>query len=127
MVRPGTYVFGDRQQLTLGSASASTIGLSVIATVIARRSDRIVTDAGGRALGRDHRSWLAGYGQLADAPTSVVTAVFDHHSVIELREFDAHTGDRVRIIPNNANSVVALHRSLVCSDGDHWVRLRSLL
>lgn len=120
MVRPGTYVFGDRQQLLLGSATTSSIGLVVVATVLARRADRIVTDAGGRSLGRDHRSWLAGYGELENAPMSIVTSLFDHHSVIELKDCDARPGDRVAIIPNNSNSVIALHRSVVLYQGGHY-------
>ena len=58
--RPGTYVFGDRQQLTLGSVSRAQLSLTVVATVIAVHGERVVLDAGGKALGRDAPRWLEG-------------------------------------------------------------------
>ena len=115
--RPGTYVFGDRQQLTLGAVQREQLALTVVATVVSVHGDRVVLDAGGKALGRDAPPWLTGFGELADSPGSVITRLNDHHAMI-----DPHAGpppavgDRVSIVPNNANSVMALLRSAWLSD-----------
>ena len=115
--RPGTYVFGDRQQVGLGAMDRSQISLTVIATVVAVHGDRLVLDAGGKALGRDAPQWLGGYGQLADPSEASITRLYDHHSVVD--SYAGHAvgvGDRLAILPNNANSVMALLRSAWLSD-----------
>jgi D-serine deaminase-like pyridoxal phosphate-dependent protein len=110
--RPGTYVFGDRQQLNLGSVARSQLSLSVVASVVAVQGDRIVLDAGGKALGRDAPRWLEGYGELFEQPDAMITRLYDHHAVIEgYAGPPVAVGDRLPILPNNANSVMALLRS----------------
>jgi len=115
--RPGTYVFGDRQQLTLGSVQRADLAVTVVATVVAIHGDRVVLDAGGKALGRDAPRWLDGYGELADGPHTPIARMYDHHAVV-----DAYTGprpsvgDRLAIVPNNVNSVLALTRSAWLTD-----------
>jgi D-serine deaminase-like pyridoxal phosphate-dependent protein len=110
--RPGTYVFGDRQQLNLGSVERSQISLSVVASVVAVNGDSIVLDAGGKTLGRDAPRWLEGFGELFEQPEAVITRLYDHHAVIEGYAGPAvAVGDRLAVLPNNANSVMSLLRS----------------
>jgi D-serine deaminase-like pyridoxal phosphate-dependent protein len=119
--RPGTYIFGDRQQLALGAAQPPQISLTVAATVLALHDDRIVLDAGGKALGRDAPRWLPGYGQLADNPEALITRLYDHHSVVEpYRGPKLRIGDRVAVIPNNANSAMVLPRSVWSTDDGEY-------
>ena len=124
--RPGTYVFGDRQQLTLGSVSSNQLSLTVVATVIAVHGERVVVDAGGKALGRDAPRWLEGYGLLANGSETLIDRLYDHHSVIDsYRGNRLRVGDRVAVVPNNANSTMALLRSVwVTEDGESAVELR---
>jgi D-serine deaminase-like pyridoxal phosphate-dependent protein len=124
--RPGTYVFGDRQQLTLGAVPRAQLSLTVVATVIAVHGERVVLDAGGKALGRDGPPWLEGFGELADASRAVIGRLYDHHSVIESYRGDAlGVGDRVAIVPNNANSTMTLLPSAwITEDGESAVELR---
>ena len=115
--RPGTYVFGDRQQHGLGAMARSALALTVVATVVAIHGDRVVLDAGGKALGRDAPRWLEGFGQLAGGSESLVTRLYDHHSVIESYDGEPlHVGERVAVLPNNVNSVMALLRSAWLSE-----------
>ena len=115
--RPGTYIFGDRQQLTLGAVQREHLSLTVVASVVSVNGSRIVLDAGGKALGRDAPAWLQGFGELAESPGSVITRLNDHHAIIESHAgAPLGVGDRVAIIPNNANSVMALLRSAWLTD-----------
>jgi D-serine deaminase-like pyridoxal phosphate-dependent protein len=115
--RPGTYIFGDRQQLSLGAMERSQLALTVVATVVAVHGDRLVLDAGGKALGRDAPRWLPGYGQLVDGSEALINRLYDHHSVVESYRGQAvSVGDRISILPNNANSVMALLRSAWLSE-----------
>jgi len=124
--RPGTYVFGDRQQLTLGAVSRSQLSLTVVATVIASHGPRVVLDAGGKALGRDAPRWLEGYGLLDNGSGAVIERLYDHHSVIDsYRGERLRVGDRVAVVPNNANSTMSLLRSAwITEDGERAIELR---
>jgi D-serine deaminase-like pyridoxal phosphate-dependent protein len=124
--RPGTYVFGDRQQLTLGAVNRAQLSLTVVATVIAVHGERVVLDAGGKALGRDAPPWLEGYGLLANGSEALIERLYDHHSVIEYyRGESLGVGDRVAIVPNNVNSTMALLRSVwITEDGESAAELR---
>ncbi|MEO6958339.1 MAG: alanine racemase, partial [Antricoccus sp.] len=87
--RPGTYVFGDRQQVTIGSCSAADIALTVISTVVSRAvPDQIVIDAGTKCLGREIQSWLDGYADIANWPSIRLTGLYDHHGVGVVPEGD---------------------------------------
>ncbi len=115
--RPGTYVFGDRQQLNLGSVTRSQLSLSVVASVVAVQGDRIVLDSGGKALGRDAPRWLEGYGELFEHPAAVIARLYDHHAVIDdYTGPSVSVGDRLSVLPNNANSVMSLLRSAWLSE-----------
>lgn len=124
--RPGTYVFGDRQQLALGALDRAKLALTVVATVIAVHGERVVLDAGGKALGRDAPRWLEGFGHLADDSEALIGRLYDHHSVIErYRGQSLGVGDRVAIVPNNANSTMALVGSAwITEDGESATELR---
>jgi len=118
-------VFGDRQQLTLGAVKRTQLSLTVVATVIATHGARVVLDAGGKALGRDGPRWLEGFGQLADGSEALIGRLYDHHSVIERYSGEPlAVGDRVAIVPNNANSTMALLQSVwITEDGEQAAQL----
>ena len=102
--RPGTYLLGDRQQAALGMAR-SMLSLQVVTTVVHASPGRIVLDAGAKSIGRDRPPWLDGFAELTVDPSVVVDRIYDHHAVID-SPFDVRVGSRLRIYPNNANTVV---------------------
>src|SRR5205809_1239714 len=63
-MRPGTYIYGDANQVTLGSQRLEDCALAVVATVVSTPAlDRAVVDAGSKALSGDLRvAGLNGYG-----------------------------------------------------------------
>jgi D-serine deaminase-like pyridoxal phosphate-dependent protein len=124
--RPGTYVFGDRQQLELGAVGLEQLSLTVVATVTAAHGDRVVLDAGGKALGRDAPRWLEGFGRLANGSEALIGRLYDHHSVVEpYRGEPLAVGDRVAVVPNNANSTMILLQSAwLTDDGETATELR---
>jgi D-serine deaminase-like pyridoxal phosphate-dependent protein len=121
--RPGTYVFGDRQQVVNGSQGADELAAVVLATVISSAVDgQFVLDAGGKFLGKDKPDWLAGHGCVVEHPDAVVTRLYDHHAVCEVAEGAARpaVGSTVRLVPNHICPVVNLAGCLeVVRDGAH--------
>src|SRR3989442_2797836 len=63
-IRPGTYIYGDANQVTLGSQLLEDCALAVVAMVVSTPApDRAVVDAGSKALSADLRvAGLNGYG-----------------------------------------------------------------
>jgi D-serine deaminase-like pyridoxal phosphate-dependent protein len=114
--RPGTYVFGDRQQANLGGSDPAMLALAVAATVVSTAvPGRCVLDAGAKALAKDRPDWLAGHGVVPQLPGAVIRAVYDHHAVVDLADDTPrpHVGDVVAVVPNHACPVVNLTDELL--------------
>lgn len=113
--RPGTYVFGDRQQLTLGSVDPDGIGLFVAATVVSTAVEgRFILDAGSKTLARDRPDFLAGHGFLPAWPDAVISRTYDYHGVVDVADRRRpRVGEVVAVVPNHVCPVVNLADQLV--------------
>lgn len=114
-LRPGVYVFGDAQQLELGVVTERDIALTALTTVVSRRSDVVVLDAGSKILGADRASWATGYGRILGTPGARIIALSEHHATVRWPE-DATPpvlGERVRVIPNHVCNAVNLVDELI--------------
>ena len=129
-VRPGTYVFGDRQQMHLSPVTVDDVALVVAARVVsAPRAGSVVLDAGSKALSSDRPAWLAGHGLILEAPEATIATLSEEHAVVTGLETPLRVGDLVRVMPNHVCTVVNLTSELlIVSDGvvtDRWpVRAR---
>jgi len=125
--RPGTYVFGDRQQVALGSIDADAPAAVIAARVVSvNTSDRrFVIDAGAKTLTKDVPSYLAGHASIPELG-AVVARVSDYHGVVEVRDDGRlpEIGQIVLAVPNHICPVVDLFATfLVLRDGeivDDW-------
>ncbi len=107
--RPGTYVYGDRQQVALGACAPERVGLVVVATVVSVAAGRFVLDSGAKTLTKDGRPWLAGFGWLPRYPAAVIRSLSDYHAVCDPGDGVAPAiGERVVIVPNHVCPVVDL-------------------
>lgn len=121
--RPGTFVFGDRQQVALGAHPADDVAMFVAATVVsATVPGQVVLDSGAKVLSKDAPSTLEGFGVLPTYPHAVIRRLFDHHALVDL---GGHVGPRlgevVAVVPNHACPVVNLAEDLVVCDGDRGI------
>lgn len=125
--RPGTYVFGDRQQLALGACRPVDIGLAVAATVVSVSDDHVVIDSGAKSLSNDAKPWLSGFGTLAGYPDARITALYDYHGIVVSRPGTPRPtiGQVVLLTPNHVCPVVNLFdRMHVLANGhkvDEWI------
>jgi D-serine deaminase-like pyridoxal phosphate-dependent protein len=123
--RPGTYVFNDRLQLELGSATLDDVAAFVVATVVARPApDRAVIDAGSKVLTYDPAR-DGGHGALVGHDGAVVTRLSEEHGVVDLSgETNLQVGERVIVVPNHICPVINLTDSVVVVENgavvDHW-------
>lgn len=120
--RPGTYVFGDRQQVMLGAHRAESVALFVAGTVVSSADGQVVLDAGAKALAKDRHPLVDGFGALPAYPDAVVSRLYDHHAVVELRGGRGpRLGEIVAIVVNHVCPVVNLAETLHILDGERIV------
>ncbi len=114
-MRAGTYVYGDRQQWLMGAIPADGCALVVAATVVSVHADRIVLDAGAKALTKDRAEWLTGYGAIVGFPDLVIERVNDYHGVVSAPAGvdRPRLGEVVAIVPNHVCPVVDLFDTFV--------------
>ncbi|HST48550.1 alanine racemase [Jatrophihabitans sp.] len=114
-LRPGVYAFNDAQQVELGSADWSAVALTAMATVVSRRADTVVLDAGSKTLGADQPGWATGAGRLPDHPDARVVALSEHHATVVFPPdvSPPALGSTVRVAPNHVCNAVNLADELV--------------
>jgi D-serine deaminase-like pyridoxal phosphate-dependent protein len=111
-MRPGTYVFGDANQVVLGSHALADCALAVAATVVSRHASWFVVDAGSKALPADLRvTGLQGFGTVVGRPELRVERLSEEHAVVE--GGSAAVGDRLLILPAHVCTAVNLHPELL--------------
>ncbi|HUR73511.1 MAG TPA: alanine racemase [Sporichthya sp.] len=117
-LRPGVYVFGDAQQLELGTIGADAIALVAAGTVVSRAQGRgerrIVLDVGSKVLGADRPAWATGFGRVPGGPAARVTALSEHHATVTWPEGPPpELGATVALVPNHVCAAVNLADELV--------------
>lgn len=133
-VRAGVFMFYDLVMAGLGVCSVGDIALSVMASVIGHQANKgwIITDAGWTALSRDRgtasQAIDQGYGLVCDIDgrplgNLVVTGVNQEHGILADRSGKPNhgqhlkVGDLVRILPNHACAMGAMHEHYHVVDG----------
>jgi D-serine deaminase-like pyridoxal phosphate-dependent protein len=120
-VRPGVYVFNDRQQAELGTCGESDVALLVLTTVVSTAVPGFfVVDAGSKALSSDRLPWMDGFGTLRGAPRQIARSLSEHHGVIRshVDERRPDVGEIIAIVPNHVCNVVNLFDELLVVGGD---------
>jgi D-serine deaminase-like pyridoxal phosphate-dependent protein len=114
--RPGTYVFGDRQQLALGGCDPDDLALWVVATVVSTGDGWFVLDAGAKVLSKDRPAWLEGHGVIPAYPGARVASLYDFHAVVSVEPRDRmpRVGEVLALLPNHVCPVVNLMPELLC-------------
>jgi D-serine deaminase-like pyridoxal phosphate-dependent protein len=113
-LRPGTYVYGDANQVRIGSTTLEDCALGVVVTVVARpERGRIVVDAGNKALAADSPN-ADGYGTVLGHPHWRIDRLSEEHGVILSEQaIDVPLGSRLVIVPTHVCPTVNLHGGLV--------------
>ena len=109
-IRPGTYVFSDRDQVALGWGTLDGCALTVLATVVSRPTPtRAVIDAGSKTLSSDRAGTVEGWGAIRGHPSWAVVSLSEEHGLLEVPPGAAPIGSAVEIVPNHACATLNLH------------------
>jgi D-serine deaminase-like pyridoxal phosphate-dependent protein len=124
-MRPGTYIYGDANQVTLRSQRLEDCALGVVAIVVSTpAADRAVIDAGSKALSADLRvAGLNGYGMVLGRNDLTVARLSEEHAVLTAAERTGLTvGIRVIILPAHSCTTVNLHPGFLLLSGGSEAR-----
>lgn len=113
-IRPGTYVYNDREIMGIGLATPADCALTVLATVVSTAvAGQAVVDAGTKALGREplRIGTATGFGEVVGHPEVTVKGMSEEHGILDLSAstWRPKVGDQVRIIPNHVCIVTHLN------------------
>jgi D-serine deaminase-like pyridoxal phosphate-dependent protein len=124
-IRPGTYVFQDLMSLADGACGPDDLALTVLVTVVSRPGhSTAIVDAGSKTLAGDVEAGAAGlrsYGEVQGGGGRVAWLNEEHGAVQLADGYEPEVGERLRIVPVHACTVVNLADELVLVDGDRAV------
>lgn len=123
--RPGTYVYGDENQVAIGTVAPEDTAMTVLSRVISvERGDPVLIDAGIKAMSADGSMHGDGrIGTVVSDSGGVVATGHEEHGFLR-GAAGLRVGDLVRIRPNHACGLSNMHSHVVAvEDGvvvDIW-------
>lgn len=116
-IRPGMYIFNDRNMLAVGVATIEDCALSVVTTVVSTSvPGRAIVDAGSKTLSSDRHEAAngRGFGMVKTDPDADVERLSEEHGNLNIsRSTRAYrVGERLEIIPNHVCSTVNMHNQI---------------
>lgn len=122
-IRPGMYLFNDRNMLGAEVAGLADCALSVLVTVVSNAvSGRAITDGGSKTFSSDRflSGDGAGFGLVKEDPQTVFEAMSEEHGHLKLSRSGKGycIGERIRIIPNHVCTTVNMHHQVYGIRGD---------
>jgi len=113
-IRPGTYIFNDRNTVMSGACGFEDCAASIRATVVSTaKQGQIIIDGGSKTFSSDRPVNPAevSFGHIVEAPEAVFTKMNEEHGYIDIRRLQREfsVGERVRVIPNHICVAMNLH------------------
>jgi D-serine deaminase-like pyridoxal phosphate-dependent protein len=123
-IRPGTYIFNDRNTWLSGACELSDCAASILATVVSTAvKGQAIIDAGSKTFSSDRCSQedAQGFGYFPDAPDAELAKMNEEHGFVNVAAVVKgwRVGDRARIIPNHICVAVNLHERIYGVRGEH--------
>jgi D-serine deaminase-like pyridoxal phosphate-dependent protein len=124
-IRPGTYVFNDRNTVDAQAARYADCAATVLATVVSTSvPGKAMVDAGSKTLSAD--GLLSGgrkdFGYVLNQPNLVLEDLSEEHGHLAFKGASpVKVGDLVRIVPNHICPCINLHDRIFLVSGDDVV------
>ena len=115
-IRPGTYVFNDRNTVAAGYCDWDDCAARVLCTVVSTAvPGQVVIDAGAKTLAADRciPAPDSGQGYLPDYPDARITALSEEHGQVDISRCPRppRLGERLMVIPNHICPCVNLQEA----------------
>jgi D-serine deaminase-like pyridoxal phosphate-dependent protein len=122
-IRPGTYIFNDRNTVLSSACDLSDCAASILTTVVSTAKEgQMIIDGGSKTFSSDRP--IAGdevsFGLITEAPQAVFTRMNEEHGYVDIRETgrEFRVGDRVHVVPNHICVAMNLHECVYGIRGD---------
>ena len=122
-IRPGTYIFNDRNTVLSGACNLSDCAASILTTIVSTaKKGQMIIDGGSKTFSSDRP--IAGeevsFGLITEAPQAVFTRMNEEHGYVDIRETgrEFRVGDRVHVVPNHICVAMNLHECVYGIRGD---------
>lgn len=113
-VRPGTYIFNDRNTVGVSAASLNDCALSVLVTVVSTGvPGHAVIDGGSKTFSSDRYQAEDGngFGLVKEDHAAQIERLSEEHGHVNITRSERHykVGDRLSVIPNHVCTTVNMH------------------
>jgi D-serine deaminase-like pyridoxal phosphate-dependent protein len=113
-IRPGMYIFNDRNMIGIGIAQIEDCALTVMTTVVSTSVvGRAIIDGGSKTFANDRYQAGngKGFGLVREDANAELEALSEEHGHLNTRNstYDYRVGERLTIIPNHCCSTVNMH------------------
>jgi len=113
-IRPGTYVFNDRNTVGVGACTLEDCALQVLVSVVSTAvPGRAMIDGGSKTFSSDR--WKSGggstLGYIQGHPEIEFSAMSEEHGHLDLHDASGriHVGEKLWIVPNHVCACVNMH------------------
>ncbi|MBC7924440.1 MAG: alanine racemase [Bryobacteraceae bacterium] len=116
-IRPGTYIFNDRNTWLMGACKLEDCAAFVLTTVVSTAvPNQMILDGGSKTFSSDRPVFpdAEGFGYLPDAPGAKFTKMNEEHGFVQTGDYAGKwkVGDTVRVMPNHICVAVNLHEKV---------------
>lgn len=113
-IRPGTYIFNDRNTVASGGCTAADCAVTILTTVVSTaHPGQMILDGGSKTFSSDRLSGATTdtFGLLREAPEATFFKMNEEHGFVRLNDAAGRfrVGDRVRVVPNHVCTAMNMH------------------
>ncbi|HEY1686359.1 MAG TPA: alanine racemase [Tepidisphaeraceae bacterium] len=113
-IRPGTYIYNDRNEIAAGIAAIEQCATRLLSTVVSDAvPNKFVLNSGSKSLTNDRLGMdpiNGGFGLVVEYPKAKVSRLSEEHGEVEVNDGEKpKVGERVHVIPNHVCPCVNLH------------------
>lgn len=116
-IRPGTYIFNDRNTIRGGACSLEECAATVVATVVSTAvPGQVIIDGGSKTFSSDRLQGDTGvsFGRVMNAPGAVFHKMNEEHGFIDVTQCDRkfRVGEKLQVLMNHVCVVMNLHEQV---------------
>jgi D-serine deaminase-like pyridoxal phosphate-dependent protein len=125
-IRPGTYIFNDRNTWLCGACAFEDCAASVLATVVSTAVEgQMIIDGGSKTFSSDRCVIpdAPGFGHFPEEPAAVLEKMNEEHGFVNLERATKRwkVGEKVRVVPNHICVAMNLHETVYGIRGEDVV------
>jgi D-serine deaminase-like pyridoxal phosphate-dependent protein len=124
-IRPGTYIFNDRNTLLSGACTRADCAATIVCTVVSVQGERMMIDGGSKTFSSDRSASAEDtlYGEIEGDAGARFHKMNEEHGYVELSRAERtyRPGDRVRVLMNHVCTAMNLHEQVWAVHGEEVV------